>query len=815
MERLLQDLTFAVRRLAKTKLFTAIAVVSLAIGIGANTAVFSLINAVILRELPLKQPEQLVDVYRSVAGFSHGTFSYPDMQDLRTDMTDVFSEIAGSRLAFVQADKDDGVEMLSGELVTGNMFPLLGVPAHMGRTILPDDDVSPGGHPVVMLSYAYWQSRYAGDPNVVGQEIRLNGRMYSVIGIAHPEYTGSLRGLEPAVYASIMMVQQLNPTDFNELESRGSSNLFLKARLKPGVTEIQAQAAADRMAATFAERFPDSWSTETVIPLVKTEDVIMNPMIDKVIVPAAAMLLGVVGLVLLIACANLASFLLAQAAERKKEIAIRLAIGAGRGRLIRQLLTESLLLSIVGGAAGIVLAKALLSALLNADLPLPFPITLDLSLDTSVLAFAFGVTLVAGVMFGLAPAWQATNPDLAPTLKDESTGGGVPKRFTLRKSLIVAQVGMSFMLLVGSGLFLRSLDARSNVDPGFGYEPAAMITLQVPPDKYSEEQSRIFFESFLNEIEAVPGVAAAGMMDDVFLSTMNNQMTGVNVPGVEPPPDRDFHAIDYASIDPGIFEALDVGIVDGRPFDDRDVADGAPVIIVSEAFARHFWPEDRAVGKMVRIGDSEVTVVGVARNAKIRSLGEAPRDYIYFPYEQRTRTFMTVVAKTDNDEQMAANLVSMARALEPEIIIYETRTIESHMGVMLLAHRLSAMIVSAFGFVALLLASIGLYGVVSYAVAMRKREMGIRLALGAESGNIIRLLMQSGMKLVLIGGAAGLILSVAAAKLLSGLLYGITAFDPVAFVAGPAALVGVALLASWLPARRAGNINPVQSIKGE
>jgi predicted permease len=389
-------------------LFTAVAVVSLAIGIGANTAIFSLVNAVILRDLPVERPEELVDIYRSVAGFSHATFSYPDYLDVGRDGEELFSDVALSRLAFVQTDTDDGVELLPGELVSGNFFPMLGVPAVVGRTLLPEDDVSPGGHPVVMLGHAYWQRRYGGDPGVVGDEIRLNGRSYAIVGVAPEAYTGSLRGIMPDVYAPYMMVGQLNPSDYDEIESRGSQSLFLKGRLRPGIGLLQAQGWADRLAANFREQYPGNWMADNEITLVATADVIMNPMVDRYILPAAGLMMVVVGLVLLIACANLASFLLAQAADRKKEIAVRLALGAKRRRLIGQLLTESTLLAGVGGLAGVGVAALMLQALVKADLPLPFPIALDLSMDVLVLGFGLSVTLGAGLLFGLVPALQAS-----------------------------------------------------------------------------------------------------------------------------------------------------------------------------------------------------------------------------------------------------------------------------------------------------------------------------------------------------------------------------------------------------------------------
>ncbi len=816
MERLVRDLRYAVRRLAKKPAFTAIAVISLAIGIGANTAIFSLVNALILRDLPLERPEELVEVYRGVAGFSHATFSFPDIEDVRRETGEVFAEVAASRLAFVQTDVDGGVEVRPGELVSGNYFTMLGVPAHLGRTLLPEDDVSPGGHPVVMLSYGYWQRRFAGDPSVVGQEIRLNGRGYTIVGVTPKAYTGNIRGLAPDVYAPTMMVGHLMPGDVDELEARGNQSVFAKARLHPGVTLVEAQAVVDRIAGSLRQRYPGNWQPDNVITLVPTADVIMNPMIDRFIVPAAVLMMAVVVLVLLIACANLASFLLAQAADRRKEVALRLALGATRGTLVRQLLTETVLLAFLGGGAGLVLAAVLLKALVTADLPLPFPITIDLGLDQTVLGFSLLLTLAAGFLFGMVPALQATNADVATTLKDESTGGGRPKQFSLRSALVVTQVAVSLVLLVGAGLFLRSLQARVAIDPGFGYEPAAILTVSAGGDRYTPEQTRVFYRTLLDEAAALPGVAAVGMSGDLHLSTMSNMIRRVSVDGVDPPPGQDYHLVDYAPVDPGFFDAVGVEIVRGRAFNDSDGPDGAPVVIISAAMAARFWPGRDAVGRTLRSGGIEHTVVGVARDAKVRSLGEAPRPFLYRPYAQAFTSFMTVIARTSTDAQKTVlDMVALARRLDPEIIIFETKTMERHLAVMLLPHRLSALLVTAFGALALLLASIGLYGVVSYAVAARSREVGIRMSLGANPRSVARLLLGDGMRLVAVGGVIGLVLSFLAAQLLGRLLYGITATDPITFGLVPVVLMSVALLAAWIPARRASAVNPVNALRAE
>ena len=816
MDRLTKDLRFAIRRLLKKPLFTSVAIASLAVGIGANTAIFSLVNSIMLRDLPLEDPEELVDIYRSLVGFSHATFSYPDYVDMKRDGAEVFSEVALSRLAFVQTDVDGGVEMLPAELVSGSFFPMLGVDAAVGRTLLPEDDLSPGAHPVVMLGYAYWESRYARDPGAVGRDIRLNGRNYTIVGVAPREYTGNLRGLMPSVYASMMMVGNLMPGDFDELEARGSQSLFLKGRLAPGVTFAEAEAWGDRQAALFKEQFPNAWTGDQEITMVQTADVIMNPMVDRYIVPAAGLMLGVVGLVLLIACVNLAGFLLAQAADRRKEIAVRLALGASRTRLVQQLLTESVLLAGAGGLAGFGVSALLLKLLVTADLPVPFPIALDLSTDGTVLAFGLGVTLAAGVFFGLIPALQATNADVAPTLKDMGTGGGVPKKVTLRSALVVTQVALSLVLLVGAGLFLRSLQARLAVDPGFGYEPAAVMSFSVPQETYNEEETRVLMRTLQEETARLPGIADVGLTSDLHLSALSNANMGIVVDGIEPPPGADFHAVEWAGVTPGFFGAAGVRILQGRNFNEADAPDAAGVAIVSEALAARFWPGENALGRTFRRGDTDYTVVGIARDAKVRSLGEAPRPFIYRPYDQAFSSGMTMVATTTGDDQQALlDVLTLARQKEPELLVTQTLTMYRHLGVSLLPHRLSAVIISAFGVLALLLASIGLYGVVSYAVATRSREVGIRIALGADPKKVVTMLTGGGLRLVAVGTVLGLSAAFALAQLLGSLLYGIPSSDPVSFLAVPALLVAVSFLAAWIPARRASLINPVRALKAD
>jgi predicted permease len=482
-----------------------------------------------------------------------------------------------------------------------------------------------------------------------------------------------------------------------------------------------------------------------------------------------------------------------------------------------QLLTESVLLGALGGGGGIVLAVVLLKLLLAADLPLPVPIDLDLSLDTAVLGYGLLISMGAGVLFGLAPALQSTKPDVASTLKDETAGGGQASRLSLRNALIVVQVAVSFMLLVGAGLFLRSFRATQAVDPGFGHDPSAIMTIAMPTTRYSEQEGRQFIQRYFERVREIPGVQAVGLTNNLHLNTLSTNTTRVNVPGVEPPPDRDGHDVDRKEVDAGFFDAVGIRIMRGRNFNSTDREDSPRVAIVSQAFANLFWPGENAVGRLIeRPTASDLTVVGVASDAKVRSLGEAPRPLVYLPYEQEYVPYMTVVARTSTDaERTALRMFTTLREMDPDAWIWEAKTMEEHLAIVLLPARLSALLLAVFAALALTLASIGLYGIVSYAVSQRTREMGIRMSLGADTRAVIRMLTGSGMKLVVVGGAVGLALALLLARLLSQLLFGVGAFDPVTFVTVPVLLGTVALLAAYFPARRASRVNPVSALRAE
>lgn len=817
MDILLRDLRYTIRKLLKSPGFTLVALFSLALGIGANTAIFSLANAIVFRASPLERPEEVVWIYRNMPGFSAGPLSYPDFDDIRDATGAIFTEMAGAGYTFAQVDQGDRIEGVLGEMVSGTYFTLQGLDATIGRTFTAEDDVSPGGHYVVMLSYPYWQSGFGGSPDVLGRTIRMNGNSYEIIGVAPRDYPGMFRGFSPGVYLPISMINQIQPDQTDHLQNRGNQFFFARARLAPGVSVEQARVTLAGLTSDFRVTYPNSWDDENELVVTPATDVIINPMVDRIVVPAVVLAMVVVGMVLLIACANLASFLLARATERKKEVAIRLALGAKRSALIRQLLTESTVLALVGGAAGVAVAVIAVRLGMSVELPFTIPIELDTGLDLPVLGFSFAISLLGGLFFGLVPALQATKPEVAPTLKDESTGGGRPRAFTLRNALVAGQVAASLVLLIGAGLFLRSLGQARSMDPGFGKDPTAVVNFALSGEQDTEEKGRAWMRSVLERAEAIPGVQAVGLATILHLNTMNFSSTDINVDGFDPPPGRQGHLIARTEVDAGFFDASGIQILRGRNFEESDVPDGQRVVVINQAMADRFWPGGDPVGRVIREGDGdELLIVGVAETAKIRSLGEEPTPFIYYPYSQNYASFVTLLARTAGSaEQTGVQLLSLLREMDPETIIIESKTMEEHQAVMLIPARLSAFLSSLFGGLALTLAVIGLYGVVSYAVAQRRREMGIRMSLGATPGSVVGHTVWSGMKLVAVGGAIGLAVAFLATRALRGFLFGIAPLDPVAFLGIPAILGAVAFLAAYIPARRASQVDPVRALKAE
>lgn len=808
------DLKYALRRLLRTPGFTAVAVLSLGLGIGANTAIFSLVNAVLIRDLPVRAPEELVEIYTSESdGYAYSTSSYPDFREIR-GLDHVFADVVGTRTFLARVERGDRPGSAFGELVSWDYFRALGVDMALGRSFLPEEDATPGSHPVVILGHRTWVADHGADPAILGTSVRLGGTPFTVVGVAPEAFTGTMPVMVTGYYVPLMMTDVLLGGDADQLERRGSRSMFLKGRLRPGVTPDQANEALRALSASLGEAYPE-YNEGRVISVLPAGEVALHPFVDRMLRPVAALLLGVVGLVLLIACANLASFLLARAEDRRREIAVRLALGAGRGALVRQLLAETTLLAILGGAAGFVLAGWTLELLMAFQPPIPIPVDLDVSLDGTVLAFTGGVSLLAGLAFGLVPALQATDPDVAPTLKVEAGRTGRPGRFNLRHALVVTQVAFSFVLLIGAGLFLRSLQKAQDIDPGFYTGPAAFVWPMTELSGYgTQEERRAFDEEAVARLLAHPDIEAVAVMDRSPLG-VGVQTGGYVLPGVTVERADGTVDVDNTHVSPSYFEAMDVEIVRGRAFSEDD-RDGERVAVVSEAFVQRFYPGRDVVGTTIGAADNPIRIVGVARDTKVRTLGEAPRPYIYEMQGAPTYTGgMYLVRGRVPSAQLLASARQVLDALDPDLVYFETKTMEEHLALTLFPARMAALLLAVFGGLALVLSAVGIYGVVSYAVARRTRELGIRMSLGATARDLVVMAVGGGMRLVAVGGAVGIGLAGAVTWSLSRYLYGISPTDLVTFALIPAVLSAVALAAALVPARRAAGVDPVTALRSE
>ncbi|MHC4107669.1 MAG: ABC transporter permease, partial [Planctomycetota bacterium] len=741
--------------------------------------------------------------------------SYPDYLEIR-ERDDLFTGVVAHAANFFSLDLGGQPEVAFGEVVSGNYFDVLGVRLSRGRGFIPEEDDVAGAPPVVVIGDGLWKRAFASDPDVVGKTLTIKGRPFDIIGVAPPEFTGLMVGFAADAWVPVASDAALSPGDV-ALDSRGSRWIIVKGRLRPGVTVEQAQAGMDVLATRLAGEYPDT-NDDRGFKLIPTNDVRIFPFIDRVLTPVAALLMTVVGLVLVIACTNLANLLLARAVARRKEIAIRLAIGAGRLRLVRQLLTESMLLALMGGVLGLLVAYWTATFLVSFRPPIPVTMSLDLSIDARVLGFTFIISALTGVIFGLVPALQATKPDVVPALKNEAATIKTRWRaLGLRNSLVVLQVAVSLVLLIGAGLFVRSLTRAQDIETGFEQERIAIMGLLPDLNDYSAERGRALYDQLRERAGGMPGVEATAIASRLPLG-FSVSITSVRVEGAEIDPDE-VPEMDYATIGDGYFEAMDIPLLRGRDFGDLDGESTQPVAIISEAGARLLWPGEDAIGKRVRIGGADEpfsTIVGVARDTKVRTLGEDHRPYIYEAFSQDYSPWMTLVVRTSGDPAaILPALRSELQALDETLPIMELKTMTEHLGIMLFAPRMAAVLLGIFGGLAVLLATVGLYGVVAFTASQRTREMGIRVALGAEPIDVVRLVIRQAVALVGVGAAIGVGLAFLATRPLSSLLFGIGASDPVTFGGVTLLLAAVALLASLVPALRAARVDPMVALRQE
>ncbi|MBD0373379.1 MAG: ABC transporter permease [Pyrinomonadaceae bacterium] len=816
MTNLWQDIRFGFRMLMKTPGFTLIAIITMMLGIGANTTIFSVVNAILLRPLPVAQPERLVNLHAtSPDGSSFHSFSYPDYVDYR-DQNAVFDGLTAYTINTYSLTTAGQSERIFGIVTSENFFTVMGIRPTAGRFYTAEDNRTETGEPVAVLSHGYWQRRFAGDPLIVGKTLTLNGHAYHVIGIAPPKFTGPRVAFAPDIYVPMWTQPLALPSLANFLNNRRAGSLEIVGRLKPGVTVEAAQANLSAIAQRIADEFPDTHRGKGVE--VRPTNTGLGQM-QGAAIGFMSVLMAIVSLVLLIACANVAGLLLSRSAVRRKEIAIRLAMGASRSRIVRQLLTESVLLFIIGGAAGLLLAAWFTDLLLAFKPPVPFTIEIDLGFDWRVLGFTLLVSLITGIVFGLAPALQASRADVLPALKDETAGGGF-QRSRLRSIFVISQVAVSLVLLVSTGLFLRSLQKARSLDPGFNPENVLNVGFDLSIQGYDETRGQQFYNQVLERVRALPGVEAAAFARNVPLTGSNMEL-GINLEGREPPQgSRSFHT-DFNVVGPKYFSALSINFLRGRDFDDRDKEVSTRVAVINETMARRFWPGEDAIGKRFFLGqlsDGEpVEVVGVVRDGKYRTLGEDPRPYFYLTSAQEYQPQMTLHVRTapGNSANVLAGLRQEVDSIDRTIPFLDVMPLTRAIGVSLIPIKVASSVAGFFGLVGLILAGVGIFGIVSFSVSQRTREIGIRTALGAQPGDVLKLIIGQGMRLAIVGVFIGLLASVAVTRLLASLLYGISTTDAVTFIGVAVLLIFIALIASYIPARRATRVDPMTALRYE
>jgi macrolide transport system ATP-binding/permease protein len=827
LEDLWQDLRYGARILAKQPGFTAVAVLALALGIGVNAAILSAVNGFVLRPLPVEKPSELVAPYwgRKTDAQAWGEFSYANYVDLR-GQNKSFAELCAwdevsagvSSGETRNAGDDERAEVVWGELVGANYFDVMGVKPMLGRGFLPEEDRTPNTHPVAVISHSMWQRRFDGNANALGKTVYLNGQPFTIIGVMPESFLGSTFYLRYSFWAPSMMAQKFNRrAEWNT--DRGYATVRLYGRLKPGVTMEQAEADLNSAAASLAQLYPKE-DADTKIQLVTELDGRYQGA-TKYIKYAGLMALFISGLVLLVACANVANLMLARATTRAKEIGIRLAIGASRGRVVRQLLTESVLLSLLGGALGCAFAYWGTGLVQATVPPVPYPISLEFGLDAYALKWMLAVSLLTGVVFGLAPAVLASRADLVNVIKGAAGQTRGRRRLNLRGALVVAQVTISIVVLICAGLFIRSLRAALETDPGFSTDN--LVTMQINPRLlgYDQQATWRLFPEIVRRIEALPGVRAAALTDDLPLQAGNLTRGPVVREGEADPPPNQGYISDCSFVTPEYFETVRTPLVTGRDFTDHDDANAQPVVIVNQEFARRFYGgAEQAMGKRFRFaqGTPLMEIVGVAKDGLYRNLYEDRRPYMFLPLYQQSYAAVAVVVSAQSAGALKTVTEGTRREiakLDARLPVFGVMMAEENMTIAYWGPRLAAGMATTFGVLALVLATMGLYSVMTYTVSQRTREIGIRMALGAQVRDVLRLVVSQGMRMAVVGIAFGLAGAFALTRVLESLLLGVGATDSVTFLGVPVLLVAVALLACYIPARRAARVDPLLALRHE
>lgn len=815
-QTLIHDLRYGMRMLVKTPAFTLVAVVSLALGIGLNTAIFSVVNVLLIRPVPVVTEQERVMWLRA-------PISYPDYLDYAEQTKSFAGMAAATGTSEFSLSTNGEPEIIKGEYVTGNYFDVLGVGAFKGRTFDKSEGQAPT--PVVVLSEHLWRTRFDADSSIIGRQIPINGLSFTVVGVTPRNFIGTEAGLNRELWVPLLMQPVLNPPEAgrasdpiaNRFKERDSHWLSVFARLNPGVSREQAATELGTVARHVAEAYRGKADAETLrsVQLLSMSGG-MDPRDQQEALPLAGIVIAVVALVLLIACANIASLLLARAAVRRRETAVRQALGASRSRLVRQWLTESVLLGVAGGALGLLLAwwanQLLISYLQTTPLA-----TLELGLDYRVLAFTLIVSIATGIIFGLAPALQASRLDIVTALKSEGSWQQTG-RSRLRAVFVTAQLTLSVVLLIGAGLFIRSLQSANRIDPGFRVDRALTVPINLGLLRYNETAGSNFYRDLLSRVQKQPGVERASLVrfQQLGFSFAQYQVIGEGSGAESADEGVD---VGFNVVGPNYFKTMETPLLRGRDFAETDRKGSPGVVVINETLAGMLWPHDEALGKRLSVGGREgpfLEVVGVARDGKYRSLGETARPYVYQPVLQSYDPKMTLVVRTTGEPQALAPAVrEQIRALDPKLPITDVKTFRDQLDLSLFPSRVAAWTLGGFGVLALLLAAIGIYGVVSYSVAQRTQEIGVRMALGARRKDVLRLVLGQGLFVIAFGLAVGLLLAFASTRLISGFLYGVGATDLLTFCGVPLLLGTVALVASYIPAWRATKVDPLVALRHE
>ena len=811
METLLQDIRFGFRQLMKQPGFAVLAIISMALGIGANTSIFSLVDTALLRPLAVKEPSQLLELYGTLQnGAEWSLQSYPNYKEYR-DRNTVFSGLCVYRVVVSSLTVNNSSQRVWGYLVSGNYFDVLGVKPILGRSFLPEEDQTLGSHPVAVISYNCWQRRFSGDPAVVGKTVQFNTRPFTIIGVAPKGFIGTEVAYDPEMFVPVMMAKTIEPGS-TWLEKRDSNNLFTVGRLKPGVSFAQAKVALETLSAKLAQDYPENVGFG--IRLGKPG--LFIPDIANSVFAFTALLAAVGALVILLACVNLANLLLARATERRREIAVRLAIGASRRRLVRQLLTESLLISLSGGAAGVLLSAAINGAVRSIRLPSDITLLFDLRTDWRVLTFALLLSIATGILFSLIPALQSSRPQLVPALKDESSMAGF-RRSRMRNFLVIAQISLSLVLLISAGLIVRGLQAAQKMRPEFNPENAVAISFDVSLQGYDEERGRAFQKRVLERARALPQIEIAALTDNLPLG-LNYNSSGIYIEGTEFTGASNLPIAIPIDSGPGYFDAMGIPLR-GRDFRDDENKKENRVAIVNETFAKKFLKGQDPIGKRFNWHgpkDPFFEIIGTVPDGKYNSLGEDAKPAVYTPFYRDYTGLVTLVARTHSDPRQVLNaLRAEVKKLDPSISIYAAKTLKEHLGTSLFPARMAAIALGSFGVLALILAAVGIYGVMSHVVAGRTREIGLRMALGAQLSDVQKLILKQGMFLAAIGSVCGLVIAFGGARMMKSLLYGISTSDPITFASVALLLFGIASLACLVPARRASRVEPMIALRTE